>query len=141
MRVLGIDFGEVRIGIAVSDPEAKMAIPLTTLTRVNDRAAIEEIQQIVEREGVDRIVLGEPRNLDGSLGEAARRVRSFREKLEGQLAIRCDLTDESLTSVEARERLRDAGVDVHRSPERIDQVAAQILLEQYLETLTGEADD
>jgi putative Holliday junction resolvase len=141
MRVLGIDFGEVRIGIAVSDPEAKMAIPLTTLIRVNDRAAIEEIRQIVEREGVDRIVLGEPRNMDGSLGEAARRVRSFREKLRGQLAIRCDLTDESLTSVEARERLRDAGVDVHRSPERIDQLAAQILLEQYLETLTGEADD
>lgn len=132
MRVLGIDFGEVRIGIAVSDPDGRMALPLTTLQRVSDLAAIDQIREIVEQEGIERLVIGEPRNMDGSLGEAARRIRSFRAKLLQQLALPCDLADETLTSVEARERLSEAGVDVRRSPERIDQMAAQILLEQYL---------
>ena len=132
MRVLGIDFGEVRIGIAISDPAGKLAVPLTTLSRVSDRDAIAQIQAIVTRENIERLVLGEPRNMDGSVGDAAHRVRSFRRKLEDQIPLPCDLVDETLTSVEARERLRDAGVDPRRAKERIDQVAAQILLEQYL---------
>ena len=132
MRVLGIDFGEVRIGIAISDPAGKLAVPLTTLSRVSDRDAIAQIQAIVTRENIERLVLGEPRNMDGSVGDAAHRIRSFRRKLEDQIPLPCDLVDETLTSVEARERLRDAGVDPRRAKERIDQVAAQILLEQYL---------
>ena len=71
-------------------------------------------------------------NLDGSRGEAANRVRSFRRKLTEQIPLSCDLVDESLTSVEAAERLRTAGADLRRQPERIDAVAAQILLEQFL---------
>ena len=132
MRVLGIDFGEVRIGIAISDPAGKLAVPLTTLSRVSDLDAIAQIQALVTRENIERLVLGEPRNMDGSVGDAAHRVRSFRRKLEDQIPLPCDLVDETLTSVEARERLRDAGVDPRRAKERIDQVAAQILLEQYL---------
>lgn len=132
MRVLGIDFGEVRIGIAISDPAGKLAVPLTTLSRASDRDAIAQIQAIVTRENIERLVLGEPRNMDGSVGDAAHRVRSFRRKLQDQIPLPCDLVDETLTSVEARERLRDAGVDPRRAKERIDQVAAQILLEQYL---------
>ena len=132
MRVLGIDFGEVRIGIAISDPAGKLAVPLTTLSRVSDLDAIAQIQAIVTRENIERLVLGEPRNMDGSVGDAAHRIRSFRRKLEDQIPQPCDLVDETLTSVEARERLRDAGVDPRRAKERIDQVAAQILLEQYL---------
>lgn len=132
MRVLGIDFGEVRIGIAISDPAGKLAVPLTTLSRVSDRDAIAQIQAIVTRENIEHLVLGEPRNMDGSVGDAAHRVRSFRRKLQDQIPLPCDLVDETLTSVEARERLRDAGVDPRRAKERIDQVAAQILLEQYL---------
>ena len=132
MRVLGIDFGEVRIGIAISDPAGKLAVPLTTLSRVSDMDAIAQIQAIVRRENIEHLVLGEPRNMDGSIGDAAHRVRSFRRKLQEQIPLPCDLVDETLTSVEARERLRDAGVDPRRAKERIDQVAAQILLEQYL---------
>ena len=140
MKVLGIDFGEARIGIAVSDPAGRIALPLTTLHRVSDRQAIDDIRRHAEQEEVERLVIGEPRNTDGSLGEAARRVHSFRRKLQERIPLRCDLTDESLTSVEARERLRDAAVDVRRSQERIDQMAAQILLEQYLDSLPKESD-
>ena len=140
MRVLGIDFGEVRIGIAISDPAGRMAMPLTTLNRVSDQDAIAQIQAIVAQEDIEHLVLGEPRNMDGSMGDAANRVRSFRRKLQERIPLPCDLVDETLTSVEARERLLDAGVDPGRVRERIDQVAAQILLEQYFAS-DSKADD
>ena len=140
MRVLGIDFGEVRIGIAISDPAGRMAMPLTTLNRVSDQDAIAQIQAIVAQEDIEHLVLGEPRNMDGSIGDAANRVRSFRRKLQERIPLPCDLVDETLTSVEARERLLDAGVDPGRVRERIDQVAAQILLEQYFAS-DSKADD
>ena len=132
MRVLAIDFGEVRIGLAISDPAGKMAIPLMTLHRVNDQDAIGQIGQVVAREGVQRLVIGEPRNMDGSVGESAIRVRSFSRKLMAEIPLPCDLVDETLTTVEAVERLRDAGINPRQNPEKIDAVAAQILLEQFL---------
>lgn len=141
MRVLGIDFGEVRIGIAISDPAGRMAVPLTTLNRVSDHDAIAQIEAIVARESVEHLVIGEPRNMDGSVGNAANRVRSFRRKLQAQIPLPCDLVDETLTSVEARERLLDAGVDPRRAPERIDQLAAQILLEQYFDSASKVEDE
>lgn len=141
MRVLGIDFGEVRIGIAISDPAGKLAVPLTTLNRGSDQDAIARIEAIVSRESVEQLVIGEPRNMDGSVGDAANRVRSFRRKLQAQIPLPCDLVDETLTSVEAGERLREAGVDPRGSPERIDQLAAQIILEQYLDSISGVEDE
>lgn len=140
MRILAIDFGEARIGLAISDPSGRLAMPLTTLARRSDRDAIDQIERIVQQEEVQKLVLGEPRNLDGSIGESARRVQSFRRKLLAQIPLSCDLLDETLTSVEATQRLRDAGVDLKRRPERIDAVAAQILLEQYLDSQGGPAD-
>lgn len=132
MRVLAIDFGEARVGLAISDPEGRLAVPLMTLKRRSDAGILDELAEIVATEGVQQLVLGEPRNMDGTLGEAATRVRSFKRKLEAKISIACELVDESLTSVEALERLRDAGVDPRKHPERIDAVAAQILLEQFL---------
>jgi len=140
MRILAIDFGETRIGLAISDPAGKLAVPLTTLRRTSDQDAIEQIGEIVEKEEVQQMVLGEPRNLDGTIGESARRVQSFRRKLVARIPLSCALTDESLTSVEAMERLRSAGLDPKRRPERIDAVAAQILLEQYLATRDDPSD-
>lgn len=140
MRVLAIDFGEARIGLAISDPEGRLAVPLTTLHRSNDMDTINEIERIVEREQIEQLVMGEPRNLDGSIGESALRVRSFTRKILAQIDLPCEWVDETLTSVEATERLRDAGVDLRRQPDRIDAVAAQILLEQYLSSQTETRD-
>lgn len=140
MRVLAIDFGEARIGLAISDPDAMLAVPLTTLKRSSDQDAIAQIGEIVTVEEVERIVIGEPRNVDGSIGDAAKRVQSFRRKLLRTIPLPCDSVDESLTSVEALERLREAGVDPKRHPERIDAVAAQIILEQYLASRTEFSD-
>lgn len=132
MRVLAIDFGEARIGLAISDPDGRLAVPLTTLLRKSDAGVLDQLADLVAAEGIQHLVLGEPRNIDGTLGEAATRVRSFKRKLEARIPLPCDLVDESLTTVEAHERLRDAGVDPRRDPARIDAIAAQILLEQYL---------
>jgi putative Holliday junction resolvase len=133
MRALGIDFGEKRIGLAVSDPDGRVAIPLETLIRKSDREAIVHISDIARREGVERLVVGEPVGLDGNRGTAAERVGSFARKLQNETGLPCQLVDESLTSVEAKERLREAGVDPRRHPERIDALAAQILLQQTLD--------
>jgi putative holliday junction resolvase len=134
MRSLGIDFGEKRIGLAISDPEGRLAVPLTTLARRNDRSAIREIEEIARREGIGRLVLGEPVGLDGQRGEAAERVRRFGDRLAGITGLPVRLVNESLTTVEAQERLRAAGIDPRREPERIDAVAAQILLQEALDS-------
>lgn len=133
MRYLGIDFGESRIGLAVSDPEGRFALPLTTLKRQNDRAAAREIAEIARAEGVERLVLGEPVGLDGARGEAAERVRRFGKKLEAAAKLPVELIEEALTSVAADERLREAGVDTRKDRARIDAVAAQILLQDALD--------
>ena len=128
---LGVDFGERRIGLAVSHGAA--AVPLDTLERRTDRAAVGAIAALARRHGCAVLVVGEPRGLDGARGEAAQRARRFGAKLAQKCALPVVYVDEALTSVEAAERLAEAGVDVRRHPERIDAVAAQILLQEALD--------
>ena len=135
LRALGIDFGEKRIGLAVSDADGRWALPLSVLERTTDRRAIHQIADLARREGVTLLVLGEPLGLDGSVGEAALRVRRFGEKLGRVTGLPVRLVDEALTTVAAAERLRDAGTD---RPDRRDAVAAQILLQEALDRGTGE---
>ncbi len=133
MRALGIDFGERRIGLAISDPAGRLAVPLATIERETDRKAIGRIAEIAGREGVGRLVVGEPVGLDGERGPAARRARAFAERLAARTGLPCELIDEALTSVEARERLAGSGASPRRDPGRIDAVAAQILLQDALD--------
>ncbi len=131
MRILAIDFGERRIGLAISEADTELAIPLTTIHRKSDQQAIEAINELVDREQVGLLVIGEPLNMDGSRGEMARRVRSFAEKLHSGTGVSYEFVDETLTSEAAKERLIEAGVNLRRHPDRLDAVAAQLLLEQY----------
>lgn len=133
MRFLGIDFGEKRIGLAISDPEGRLAVPLTTLERRNDRSALRQIAEIARREGVGRLVVGEPVDLYGRRGPTAERARSFGARLAELTGLPVEWVDEALTSVEAAGRLREAGIDARREPGRIDAVAAQILLQDALD--------
>ncbi|HET7291873.1 MAG TPA: Holliday junction resolvase RuvX, partial [Vicinamibacteria bacterium] len=87
--------------------------------------------------GVERLVVGEPVGLDGTRGEAALRARRFGERLAELTGLPLEMVNESLTSVEAAERLRAAGVDPRRNPERLDAVAAQILLQEALDRRSG----
>lgn len=134
---MGIDFGEKRIGVALSDPEGTWAAPLTTLRRKDDKSAIRELAEIARREEVEHLVVGEPVGLDGVRGEMAARARRFAERLAEATGLPFEMVNESLTSVEAAERLRAAGVDPRRNPERLDAVAAQILLQEALDRRSG----
>jgi putative Holliday junction resolvase len=133
MKLLGIDFGERRIGLAISDPEGRMAVPLTALERSSDRAAVARIAELARREGVGGLVVGEPLGLDGERGAAAERARRFAERLAAATGLPWEAVDEALTSVEAGARLREAGVDPRRHPGRVDAVAAQIVLQEALD--------
>lgn len=133
MRTLGIDFGERRIGLALSDVEGRVATPWTVLERTSDAAAIARIVELARLEEVARLVVGEPRALDGGRGAAATRARRFAERLGREAGLPVVLVDEALTSVEAARRLREAGVDARRHRGRLDALSAQILLQEQLD--------
>jgi putative Holliday junction resolvase len=132
MKTLAIDFGERRVGLAISDPSGSLALPLDTLERINDAETIDRIADLARAEEVERIVIGEPRALDGSRGSAARRIAGFAAKLGRRSGLPVVLRDEALTTHQARERLRAAGIDPRRHPGRLDAIAAQVLLEEFL---------
>jgi putative Holliday junction resolvase len=131
-RLLAIDFGERRVGLALSDPDGRFAVPYGTLQRGSDRDLLRELRQIADDEGVTALVLGEPHDPTGAPHPSGERVRRFAVALGRALGRPVELVDETLTTVEASERLRAAGVDVRRRPERLDAVAAQVLLEEVL---------
>lgn len=139
-RALGIDFGEKRIGLAVSDPEGRWALPLTTLERQTDRRAAYAIANIARTEEVQVLVLGEPLGDGGEVGEAALRIRRFGERLRRAARMPVVRVDERLTTIEASERLRQAGLESRTRPREAkkqdakrDTVAAQILLQEALD--------
>jgi putative Holliday junction resolvase len=139
MKTLALDFGERRIGLALSDPEGRVAVPLATLVRTSDRDAVREIAGIVRREEVEVVVIGDPVHVDGSRGDASERVRRFAAKLAEATGIEPRFVLETLTTVAARERLQAAGVDLRKHPERLDATAAQILLEEALQDAVAPA--
>ncbi len=140
MKALGIDFGERRIGLAISDPCGRLAVPLESFERTTDRRAAGKIATIAREERVELLVLGEPRNLDGTAGEAAERVGRFGRRLAAATGLPLERVDEALTSVTAAQRLREAGVDLRKNPGRIDAVAAQILLQDLLDDRRASGD-
>ncbi len=138
MRLLGIDYGERRVGVATGDTRLGIATPHSTIRRTGDRQVIAELVALAAASGADVLVVGEPRRLDGSIGSAAERARTFARKLGEASGLPVRTVNESLTSVEAGRRLREAGIDPRRHPERVDAVAAQLLLEEEL-AAPGEA--
>jgi putative Holliday junction resolvase len=137
LRTLAIDFGERRIGLAISDEDGRLALPLSTLERRDDLAAARAIAEIARREGVGELVVGEPRRLDGTAGDAAARARRFAARLAEEARLPCRLVDEALSSDEARRRLAAGGAG-RRSAARLDALAAQVLLEDYLAGRAGD---
>jgi len=129
--ILGIDFGQSRIGLAISDELGFMAHPLETVPA--GKGALKRIAQIVSERKIDQVVVGLPRNMDGSFGPAAEDARKFVEEL-GK-AVPCGITtwDERLTTVAAHRSLREAGKKTKTTRGYVDQVAAQMILQGYLD--------
>ena len=134
MRWLGIDLGEVRIGLSLSDESGAFAYPYRTIR--NSESAVSEIRAIVVREKIGGIVLGYPKNMDGTLGPAAAKAQEFSRLLNSpNEQYKVVLWDERLTTVAAQRALHEAGKNTKQSRKVIDQVAAQILLQGFLDSL------
>ncbi len=132
-RLLGVDYGSVRIGLAVTDPDRKFAFPLATYTcRGREQDAV-YFRRLVEEEAVGQIILGLPVHLSGQEGKKAVEARAFGQWLGEVTGLPVLFWDERFTTVEAEGFLWSAGLTHKRRKERRDRVAAQILLQSYLE--------
>lgn len=132
-RKMGIDFGEVRIGIALSDPLGIIASPYETYKRISLDKDLEHLMQLIKTNHVDTVVFGLPYQMDGQEGKIAKIVREFAELLEEKTNIKTVFVDERLSSVEAEEILINANVKREDRKMLIDKIAAQIILQAYLE--------
>ena len=131
-RVLGVDLGTVRIGIALSDPTGAVAAPLETIIHRERQKDLAAVAALAQTHGAARIVVGWPRNMDGTSGPAARRAEAFAASLRQIVNVPVDLWDERLSTAAAERTLRDASVRRARRRAVRDRVAAALILQAYL---------
>ena len=136
-RVLGVDLGQARTGVALSDELRMLAHPLETIENRSAEKVARRVRQIVAEKEVDCVVVGLPRHMNGSLGPAAEKAQQFVEKLRSLISCEVVTWDERLSTVAAERALRDAGRKTRETRGIRDQVAAQIILQSYLDRLNG----
>lgn len=137
-RILGLDFGQKTVGVAVSDPFLLVAQSLETVKREREgklRQTLARIDEIIAEYGVDRIVLGFPKNMNNTEGERCEKTAEFKEMLEKRTGLPVILWDERLTTVEAERTLIEAGVRRENRKQYIDKIAASFILQSYLDFL------
>ncbi len=132
-RVLGVDYGRARIGLAISDELGLLAHPLETVPAARLDAAAKRIAEIARDRDVARVVLGMPRHMNGDMGDAAEEATAFADKLRPLLPCELVLWDERLTTIAANHALRDSGRKTRKTRGVVDQVAAQMILQGYLD--------
>ncbi len=133
MRLLGLDVGDVRIGVAMSDPTGTVVETLTTIQAGTRAAAIEKIADLVEQESVGEVVVGTPVSLDGEVGPQARRVRAFTDLLAERISKPVRMWDESYSSAAADRIMGESGVGRRKKKGKRDSVAAAVILREYLQ--------
>ena len=133
MRILGIDYGDTRIGLALSDPTATIAGGLPLYLSKTMRKDIDHIATLVQQHQVEKIVLGLPKNMDGSLGERANKTQSFGKVLEKITGVPVIYKDERLTTVMAHRALDALGTSRNKQKATVDTTSAQIILQSYLD--------
>ncbi len=133
-RVLALDLGARRIGLALSDPLRLTAQGLDTLERRNKRQDLNFLKSLARRYGVSLVVVGNPVQMNGSEGSQSRHAREFAGQLERHLGIEVRLWDERLTSVEAHRVLRETGMEATRRRQAVDRLAAVLLLQSFLDS-------
>ena len=133
MRVLAIDHGTRRMGIAISDELRTIAQPLEYIPAEPFAAFLTRLRELLIEKNVDLIVVGMPRNMDGSYGPAAEKVRQFVATLSGELNMPVRTWDERLTSVQANRLLIEGKVRREKRKQKVDQMAAALLLQSFLD--------
>ena len=134
-RILAIDLGDRRMGLAMSDPLRLTAQGLPTVERRNRREDMNYLKSLARRNDVSAIIVGNPINMDGTAGPQSIAASGFASRLGKHLALEVRLWDERLTSVQANRVLREAGLGPEQRAKAVDQVAAVLLLENFLESL------
>jgi putative Holliday junction resolvase len=131
-RVLALDLGKKRIGLALSDPLRITAQGLPTLQRTTIRADVAEIDRIAAEYDVSLILMGLPLHMDGREGRQVQYTREFADYLTGRTGRRVEFWDERMTSIEAGRVLKDSGISIAKRAKAVDKLSAQILLESFL---------
>lgn len=132
-RILAIDFGERRIGLAISDELGLTAGGLSTFQKEGDKDFILHLKGMVDENEIEQIVVGFPKRMDGTLGEGAEQVKKFAEDIKEKLGIPITLWDERLSSVQSERILREMGEKYTRKKEKVDQLSAVLILQSYLD--------
>lgn len=132
-RILGLDIGDARIGVAISDPLGITAAGLETIKRKNMATDLAAVRQIAQRHGAVEIVIGLPQNMDGTIGEQAEKVKSFARKLARVTGLPVIYEDERLTTISAIRTLTLQGVKTGKNKELVDMQAAAIILQKWLD--------
>lgn len=132
MRILGIDYGNKRVGIAVSDAMGLTAQPLSTIEMHGHRELLEELNKYIEKYDVKKIIVGMPYNMDGTMGKRAEITQAFINFLKNNLDIPVEIQDERLTSSQAENILLEADVSREGRKKVIDKLAASLILQSYL---------
>ena len=133
-RILGVDFGEARTGLALSDESQTLASPLPAWEKRNRSSLIEHLQSLAKEHEIEKIVLGFPRNLDGSVGTIAQNVLTLKEELGQASGLEIVLWDERLSSVSARRHLKEHQISTKKKKSVVDTISAVLILQGYLDS-------
>ena len=134
MRVLALDVGGRRFGVAIGDVETGLAVPLTAIQRASETQDIEAVRRLVDENGVQEIVVGLPLSLSGRMGPQAKEVSRFVDVIQERIGVQVRTVDERYSTIEAERRLAEAGVKASRDRPRLDSAAATIILQSYLDS-------
>ena len=135
LRILALDFGKRRIGLAVSDELGITAQGLDTLERTRIRDDIEHLAQLIAEKNVSLILMGNPLHMSGAESRQAQYVRDFATRLSERTGVKVEFWDERLTTVAAQRVLKESGISIQKRAQAVDRLAAVILLESYLDSL------
>jgi putative Holliday junction resolvase len=135
MRIIGIDYGEKRIGIAISDPLGITAQGLPTIERTNIQEDLQKILNIIREKEVGEIVVGLPKHMNNSLGEKAQEVLAFVNLLKKHSNLPVSTIDERLSTVRAQRALLEGNLSRKKRKDRVDTIAAQLILQDYLDRI------
>lgn len=133
MRIMAIDYGDARTGVALSDPTGFLAGQTFLIKSRKQEVVLEALAALVQRQGAQELVMGYPRNMDGTLGPRAEKYAAFARRLEEATGLPVALWDERRTTVDAHRILGEQGVRAKNRKDKIDSVAATLILEGYLD--------
>jgi putative Holliday junction resolvase len=134
-RILALDLGRKRIGMAISDPLGITAQGLPNLNRINKRSDLAELERLARERQVGLILMGNPKNMGGAEGRQSQWAREFADAIERRIGLPVKFWDERLTSVEAGRVLRLSGISIEKRAAAVDRLSAVILLQSYLDSV------